>query len=77
MLKPFYTNYAFYVGLFVEAKAEGDNLVLTAYCAQHSFRHVEHYPTFPRDLEHSLGNETALIAKSMGLSDEDFSLIYR
>lgn len=65
------------LGLFVEIRTDDDRLVLTAYCAQHSLNRLEHYPTFPRDNEHPLGNETAILAKSMGISEEGFDLIYR
>ena len=68
------------IGSFLEARPDGsndNNILLTAYCPHHSLHHIEHYPTFPRDPEHPLGNETALVAKSMGLTEEDYDLIYR
>lgn len=70
----------FYLGLYLEARPDNQNesnVVLKAYCSLHSLHHLEHYPAFPRDVDRSLGNETALVAKSMGLSEEDYNIIYR
>lgn len=67
-------------GLYLEARPDGQNensIALKAYCSHHSLHHLEHYPIFPRDLEHALGNETAHLAKSMGVAEEDYNIIYR